>query len=82
MAKKYIGWGITYENKGQKAITIVPARTKKAAIEKLELLGLQVFEKEQIRHVCVVKYPGPPQVQEMKAQDWKCIKPLQEETNG
>ena len=73
--KKYIGWGIAYEKDGQKAITIVSAKTKAKAIEKLELLGLEVFEKEQIRHVCVVLCPGPNEVLRMEKQDWnECIK--------
>jgi len=84
MAKKYIGWGIAYEKDGQKAVTIVPAKSKKEAIEKLEGLDLKVIEEKQIRHVCIVKYPGPLSVKAMESQDWNdAVQYLPEEaTNG
>ena len=78
-SKKYTGWGITYEIDGIKTITIVSAKTKKEAIKKIESCGFIVLEPKQVRHVCVVKYPGPKDVQDMKVQNWnEAIRYLQE----
>ena len=70
MATKYIGWGIAFELNGQKALTIVPAKTKREACDQIEIFGLKIVDESQMRRVCIVKYPGPEQVKEMKSQNW------------
>ena len=76
MDKKYIGWGMTVMRDGQKRIVIIPAKSKKAACEIFKELGLTVISKEQIRHVCIVKYPGPNDVRKLKAAKWDKIQDI------
>lgn len=79
MEKKYTGWGMTVMCGGdQKRIVIVPAKSKKAACEIFEELGLTVISKEQIRHLCIVKYPGPNDVQKLKTASWDKIKQIEQ----
>lgn len=72
--RKYIGWGMTVMCGNQKRIVIVPAKSKKAACEIFEELGLAVSFKKQIRHVCIVKYPGPDDVKKLNTASWDEIK--------
>lgn len=77
MAKKYVGWGRTEEQGGQKLIVIISAKSQKAACEKFEKLGRPILLEKHIRHLCIVKYPGPPDVKKLKAINWnKGIKPI------
>jgi len=76
MAKKYIGWGMASETDGTKEIVIVQGKSRNEAVDNLERLGYDVIDKASLNHVCIVKYPGPPEVKAMKAQNWeKAFKP-------
>ena len=76
MLKKYTGWGITTKQGDQRLITIIPAKSKKIACEIFEGLGMPVISKKHIRHVCLVKYPGPNDVKKLKTAKWDKMKPI------
>ena len=81
-SKKYVGWGMAAEEEGQKYLVIVPAKSKKEACEKFRNLGFLIISKKKVRHVCVVKYPGPKDVQSLKAQNWnKGIRPIKQRSD-
>lgn len=83
MAKKYVGWGRTEEQEGQKLIVILSAKSKKDACEKFERLGRPILSEKHIRHVCVVKYPGPAGVKKLAVARWpQGIKPLTQAPKG
>jgi hypothetical protein len=79
MAKKYIGWGRTGTKDGQKLIVVIPAKSKKVACEKFERLGMPILSEKHVRHLCIVKYPGTPDVKKLKTINWnKGIKPIEQ----
>lgn len=84
MAKKCVGWAMTSTGlSGQKYITIVSAKSKSDAIAKFEALYYKISDAEQVRHVCIVKYPGPADVKKLKPVRWdKAIRPIEDKGNG
>jgi hypothetical protein len=77
MAKKYTGWAMAVEQYGVMSIVVVSAKSRKGAVTKFAALGHYVLDDSQIRHVCLVKFPGPKEVQQMKPKNWnKAFKPI------
>lgn len=72
MAKKYTGWAMAFFVDGQITITVVPAKSKKAACEIFEKLELPVTQRKRIYRVCIVKYPGP---KDLTVAKWPILKP-------
>jgi len=76
MDKKYIGWGMTTLRGSQKQITIILAKSRKAACEIFEGLGMPVISKKHIHKVCLVKYPGTEDIKKLKTASWDKIKQI------
>ena len=82
MTKKYIGWSRADVQYGQKLITIISAKSKKAACEIFEKLGMPIISKKHINKVCIVKYPGPDDVKKLKVANWNKIKLIEQALKG
>ena len=77
MAKKYTGWGMAAETNSIKHLIIVQGRSRKEAVSNLEGIDCVVLDESMLKHVCIVKYPGPLVVKAMKSQNWdKAIHPI------
>lgn len=75
LPRKYIGWGGVFSREKTKMMVIVSAKSKKQAEDTLNHFNFKIVDNTQIRHVCIVKYPGPRVVQVLRAQNWNdCIK--------
>jgi hypothetical protein len=68
--KKYVGWGGIFERRRTKLIIIVSAKSRKKAVDILKHFDFTVVSETHIRHVCLVQYPGPKAVQELKTKNW------------
>ena len=84
MAKKYTGWAIAHKTNDVKAITVVQAKSRKEAEERLHELRLWIFvDKSKLKRVCIVRHPGPKEVQDMKSYNWdKCFGPIEDKKDG
>lgn len=71
MSKKVTGWVMAYKINGIPLLLFVSAKGRIAAIAKFEEAGYEVVDSNEIRHSVIVKYPGPPEVQEMERMDWQ-----------
>ena len=69
--KKYVGWGTAWERAGIKAVIITNAKSKKAAVAKLETFLDTPESLADAKRVCVVLWPGPEGVKQAKPIDWQ-----------
>lgn len=69
--KKTTGWAAVYCTNDQIHLIFVSAPNKKVAIQKLEKMECRVIDETQVRHVVVVTFPGPEELQALPESDWE-----------
>ena len=81
--KKTTGWATAYCSNGQIHLIFVRAKDKIAAIKKFEKMEFRIVSEDQVRHVCMVTYPGPLEVQNLPDYDWESkALPIKNNNNG
>lgn len=74
---KFTMWAASYSRHGQVFCICVEAGTKKDACEKLARTGVSIVVPEEVRHIVMVKYPGPSEVRNMPCRKFEAnSKPL------
>lgn len=63
MARKIIGWTISFQRNGVVYLVTVKADSKDDAIKLFALLGYIDVEARAIQHTCIIQAPGPVDIQ-------------------
>ena len=63
-------WVASYRLHGVPVLVAVRAENQIEAVDNFVAAGFDIVDISAIRDCCIVRCPGPPQIQKMKEFDW------------